>query len=234
MKAVSYTRVSTEDQSNNGVSLAAQEERIRQYCALYEIEIVETVTDAGLSAKSLKRPGMQRILEMIRRREVEAVVVAKLDRLTRSVRDLADLVDLTAKRGVSLVSVAEHLDTGSAAGRMVVNMLGVVSQWEREAIGERTATALRYLRSKGEQYNREAPYGFRHVEGAIVRDVTESAVVGLVMQLHGMKKGYTYIAQYLNDNGHTSRSGGKWFAQQVKRVVEGVGVREGIGATATA
>ena len=70
------------------------------------------------------------------------MIIAKLDRLTRSVKDLAELLERFQRRGVSLVSVAESLDTGSAAGRLVINIMTAVSQWEREAIGERTRDAF--------------------------------------------------------------------------------------------
>ena len=77
------------------------------------------------------------------------VFVAKLDRLTRSVKDLCGLLELFEKRKVALISVAESLDTGSAAGRLVITIMGAVSQWEREAIGERTRDALRHKRGQG-------------------------------------------------------------------------------------
>ena len=83
--------------------------------------------------------------------KVRAVIVAKLDRLTRSVKDLCELLERFERRGVALVSVAESLDTGSAAGRLVLNIMGAVSQWEREAIGERTRDAMRHKRSQGER-----------------------------------------------------------------------------------
>jgi DNA invertase Pin-like site-specific DNA recombinase len=96
-------------------------------------------------------PGLQRVLAMVQNREVQAVIVAKLDRLTRSVRDLCELLELFERRGVALISLAESLDTSSAAGRLVINIMAAVSQWEREAIGERTRDALRHKRSQNER-----------------------------------------------------------------------------------
>ena len=139
---VGYVRVSTQEQATNGVSLDAQEARIVAYCTALGWQVSEVIRDAGESAKSLKRPGISRILEGVRGGTVGRVVILKLDRVTRSTRDLANLLDTFAKADASLVSVSESLDTLSAAGRLVVNMLGVVAQWEREAIGERTASAL--------------------------------------------------------------------------------------------
>jgi site-specific DNA recombinase len=92
---------------------------------------------------------MVKLLAMVEAGQVQAVIVAKLDRLTRSVRDLCELLELFERRGVALVSVAESLDTGSAAGRLVLNI--AVSQWEREAIGECTRDAPRRKKSNGER-----------------------------------------------------------------------------------
>jgi DNA invertase Pin-like site-specific DNA recombinase len=175
-KTVGYVRVST-DQSAEGVSLAAQEARIAAYCAAMGWAVSETIRDAGESAKSLKRPGIATTLDAIRRGVVGRIVVAKLDRLTRSVRDLADLIDLCAKHDVALVSVGETLDTSTAAGRMVVNMLGVVAAWEREAIGERTATALAHKRRHRTAYG-PTPFGFVRVGDALVPEPQEQLCAG--------------------------------------------------------
>ena len=88
---------------------------------------------------------------MLRKGDVEAVVVAKLDRLTRSVRDLGQLLDehFGPKGGAALLSVSEQIDGRSAGGRMVLNLLATVSQWEREVIGERTKVALAHLKRQG-------------------------------------------------------------------------------------
>ena len=138
MKAIGYVRVSTEKQADFGVSLEAQTEKVRAMVVVQGAELAEVIIDAGESAKSLNRPGMARLLSLVDAGVVDAVIIAKLDRLTRSVKDLAELLERFNRRGVSLVSVAESLDTGTAAGRLVLNIMTAVSQWEREAIGERT------------------------------------------------------------------------------------------------
>ena len=97
--------------------------------------LVDVIVDAGESAKSLNRPGMARLMSLVDAGAVDTVIIAKMDRLTRSVKDLAELLERFTRRGVSLVSVAESLDTRTAAGRMVLNIMVSVSQWEREAIG---------------------------------------------------------------------------------------------------
>src|SRR5580693_6703892 len=160
MKAIGYARVSTDKQADRGVSLDAQREKIRAMVVVHGAELADIIVEAGESAKSLNRPGMQRLLALVDAGDVQAVIVAKLDRLTRSVKDLCELLERFERKGVALVSVAESLDTGSAAGRLVLNIMAAVSQWEREAIGERTRDALRHKRSQGERVGNIA-FGFR-------------------------------------------------------------------------
>jgi site-specific DNA recombinase len=160
MRAIGYARVSTDKQADHGVSLEAQEAKIRAMATVQGAEIIELIVDGGESAKDLKRPGMDRLLTLVDERKVDTVIIAKLDRLTRSVKDLAELLERFQRRGVSLVSVAESLDTGSAAGRLVINIMTAVSQWEREAIGERTRDAMQHKRSYGKCVGNLA-YGYR-------------------------------------------------------------------------
>ncbi len=113
-KAIGYTRVSPRDQAANAISLVSQRRKIEAYAVLHELELVEVIEDAGYSAKSLDRPGMAELLRLIRGRKVGVVVIAKLDRITRSVRDLGDLVELFQRSGVEFASVADHIDTSTA------------------------------------------------------------------------------------------------------------------------
>src|SRR5262249_18446976 len=150
--------VSTDRQAEQGVSLEAQEYKIRAMTTIHNAELVEVIIDGGESAKSLNRPGLQRLLALVNSGQVQAVIVAKLDRLTRSVKDLCALLELFEKRKVALISVAESLDTAAAAGRLVITIMAAVSQWEREAIGERTRDALRHKRSQGHRVG-NIPFG---------------------------------------------------------------------------
>lgn len=182
-RTVGYVRVSTDEQAENGVSLEAQEARLRAYAEALARPLAEVVVDAGQSAGTLARPGLARILAGIRDGSIGAVVVVKLDRLTRSVRDLGALLDLATKHDVALLSVGESLDTSSAAGRMVVHMLGVVAQWEREVIGERTRSSLTHLRKNARAYGK-TPFGYRRDGDALVPDAREQRALDHVRAMH--------------------------------------------------
>src|SRR5271168_2552558 len=221
MRTIGYVRVSTDRQAERGSSLEAQAEKIRAMALVQSAELSEIIVEGGESAKSLNRPGMAKLLALVDAGKVKAVIVAKLDRLTRSVKDLCELLERFERRGVALVSVAESLDTGSAAGRLVLNIMTAVSQWEREAIGERTRDAMSHKRSNGERVG-NIQFGYRlgadgkHVE----RDAAEQSVLDQIRSLrHG---GHTLrgIAAALNQRALRTRRGSPWRLEHVARILK--------------
>jgi DNA invertase Pin-like site-specific DNA recombinase len=216
---VGYVRVSTEEQASTGVSLAAQEARIGAYCAAMSLDGVSIVADRGASAKSLERPALRTLLDRVRAGSVATVVVLKLDRLTRSVRDLADLLDLFAKHEVALVSVSEHLDTSSAAGRLVLNVMGTVSQWEREAIGERTATALAHKRIVRTAYS-PTPFGYTRDGNALVPSPAEQDALAEAIRMDRAGASFREIGRMLTDRRVQPKRGGSiWYASSVRSML---------------
>jgi len=220
VRAIGYVRVSTEKQADSGVSLEAQQEKVRAMAVVKGVELVDLIIDAGESAKSLNRPGMTQLLALVDAGAVEVVIIAKLDRLTRSVKDLAELLERFTRRGVSLVSVADALDTQSAGGRLVLNIMVSVSQWEREAIGERTRDAMRHKRASGERVG-TVPFGYR-VAGDGLHLEVEPREQAVAVQVEAMKAaGFTLrgITAELNRRGLTTRRGTAWRFQYVAQVV---------------
>jgi len=189
IKAVGYVRVSTEEQAREGLSLDAQEEKIKAYCTAKGWRLVRIYRDEGFSGKDLNRPGLQAMLRDLKSDGIRAVVVAKLDRLTRSVRDLGYLID-DLFDGVALASVEESLDTTTAGGRFVLHILGAVAQWERETISERTRNTLRFKRQRGEWVGR-VPYGFKiGPDGRLVEDPEQIRNIQRMKRLR--RRGYSY------------------------------------------
>lgn len=212
---VGYVRVSTDKQADKGVSLEAQTERIRAMATVQGVELAEVIVDAGESAKSLQRPGMARLLALVDAGTVKTVIIAKLDRLTRSAADLAELLKRFERRGVALVSISDSLDTKTAAGRLVLNLLVSVSQWEREAIGERTRDALRHKRAIGERVG-TVPYGYHaDSDGRLIPNEAEQHVLALMARLQTAGCTIRAIAAQLNAEGLTTRRGTSWRYQYV-------------------
>src|SRR5215813_9951188 len=122
VRVVGYTRVSTDQQASEGLSLAAQKAKLEQYAALYDLELVVIIEDAGASAKTLDREGLQQALGMLRKGMTDGLLICKLDRLTRSVRDLGTLIEDYFDR-YTLMSIEDKVDTSSASGRLILNIL---------------------------------------------------------------------------------------------------------------
>src|SRR5215831_14978600 len=220
MRAIGYARVSTDKQTDRGVSLDAQQEKIRAMAVVHAAELLDIVVDGGESARNLNRPGMLRLLALVEGCAVDAVIVAKLDRLTRSVKDLCSLLEVFEKRGVALISVAESLDTSSAAGRLVITIMGAVSQWEREAIGERTRDAMWHKRSNGERVGNIA-YGFRLAADCkqLEPDPHEQAVLAAIRELRSNRCTLRGIAAELNARGWRTRRASAWRLEHVARIL---------------
>lgn len=217
-RTVAYVRVSTEDQAREGVSLSAQEARIAAYALAMGWDVSEVVRDAGESAKSLQRPGIGKILAGVREGSIERVVVLKLDRLTRSVRDLADLIELCAKHEVGLVSVSETIDTSTAAGRGFVHLLGVFAQWQREAIGENTATALGYKRHRRQVYG-HVPFGWHREGKKLVEVPVEQEALIEMRRMDADGATLRVIGEMLEARGLRPRRGDRWAPATVRAVL---------------
>jgi site-specific DNA recombinase len=216
MKAIGYARVSTDKQADFGVSLDAQSEKVRAMAVVQGAELVDMIVDAGESAKSLNRPGMARLLSLVDAGAVDTVIIAKLDRLTRSVKDLAELLERFTRRGVSLVSVADALDTRSAAGRLVLNIMVSVSQLEREAIGERTRDAMQHKRANGERVG-TVPFGYRTAADGVrlESNTAEQGILATMRELRAAGHSTRQISAELNRLGFTTRRGTEWRFQYV-------------------
>jgi site-specific DNA recombinase len=221
-KAVGYIRVSTDKQADHGVSLDAQRTKLEAYAALYDIELIAVIVDAGVSAKTLQRPGLQQALGMLDKGQANALLVAKLDRLTRSVKDLGALVEgYFASDNITLLSVADSIDTRTAAGRLVLNVLGSVAQWERETISERTTDALHHIKSQGRKTGGDVPYGFTvAADGTtLVPDADEQAMLQAIRSAR--QRGYSQreVVAELARQGFTTRKGTALHLKQVQRIM---------------
>jgi len=210
MKTILYCRVSTADQSDHGVSLDAQRAKLTAYADLYGLEVAEVISDAGESAKSLNRPGLQRALAMLKSGQADGLAILKLDRLTRSVADWQTLIDdhFGERKGKQLFSVNDSIDTRTAAGRLVLNVLLSVAQWEREATAERTRDSLQY-KIRNRQRVGKVLYGFDLASDGktLVANAAEQATIRLMRELQSDGYSSRKIAAELSRRGILTKQG---------------------------
>jgi len=225
IRVVGYVRVSTAMQADEGVSLEAQKLKIHQYAALYDLELVCIIEDAGVSAKTIEREGLQKALATLKNGEADALLVVKLDRLTRSIKDLGTLIDsyFNAKAGLDLMVVEEKVDTRSASGRLVLNVLMSVAQWEREAIGERTSAAMRHKAMNNEYTGGRVPYGWSlDTDGtSLIPAKDEQKAIRYANKLRDKGMSLRQIGELLSKRGLYPKGGKKWYASSVKRAIAG-------------
>ena len=210
IKAAIYLRVSTRDQSVHGYGLDAQETKCRQYLQLYEYggEDTKIYKDDGYSAKSLDRPHLMEMMNDVRNGKINMIVVYKLDRLARSVIDTYSLIQELQKYECQLVAVVDRLDINSANGRMIVGILAVFAQWEREVIIERTIDGLESMANQGKYPSCGVPFGYNkdkqkyitvnEKEAKIINDLADKCIDGMSLP---------QLSRYLNKTYGIYKSG---------------------------
>lgn len=207
-EVVGYVRVSTEEQADSGAGLSAQRRAILDEAERRGWHVVEVIEDAGYSGKDLKRPGIALALEALRTRRASALVVAKLDRLSRSMVDFAALMDTATRQHWALVALDLGVDTTTPSGEMMANVLATFAQFERRLISERTKSALAERRRAGVRLGRPT---------AVSDEVRQR-----VVRLRRRKWTYQRIADELNERGIQPVAGGKqWYPATVRRVAIG-------------
>lgn len=166
MMTVAYCRVSTEEQAAEGYSIDGQTSKLTAYADLHDLGPVTAITDPGLSGKNTKRPGLQRLIGLIRTGQVAHVLIWRLDRLSRDLGDIIELAKLFEDHNVALHSITESLDLSSPSGRMFFHFSGSIAQFYREQLAENVKMGVAQARSEGRWTNRP-PTGYELHDGRL-------------------------------------------------------------------
>ncbi len=208
-QAIGYVRVSTEQQASEGVSLEAQRAKIEHWCKANDYELVNVYVDAGISGKSMdKRPGLLDALKSLKKGM--ALVSYSLSRLARSTKDALSIGEAVAKKKADMVSLTEQIDTTTAAGKMMFQMLSVLAEFERNLVAERTTNALQHKKRTGQKYTNQTPYGFEAIEGRLVQVQQEAEIVAEIQASRTGGNTLQFIADDLNGRGIPTKTGKTW------------------------
>lgn len=203
---IGYVRVSTAEQAHSGLGLEAQRDAIRRYAEANGWEI-EWAEDAGVSAKSLDRPQLQAALARLqvpaKNRDVDGIIVAKLDRLSRSVHDFSGLLKLSSARKWSVVAIDLGVDTSTITGKLVAQIMAAIGEWEREIIGARTSAAMQAAKRAGRHMGRVSALPQVSGDRLMVLRATRTLAA---------------TAMQLNAEGIPTATGGAWTANSVGKV----------------
>lgn len=198
MRVAVYARVSTDEQFREGYSIDSQKENILNFVKSQAWEVHDFYVEEGVSAKNLKRPSIQRLINDAIERKFDVVVFYKLDRLVRSVSDLDSLLQLFDENKIAIRSVTEPFDTTTAIGRFLITLVAAIAQWERETISERVVMNMTKKANLGERNGGRAPYGYSLKEGKLIINEEEARFVKDIFTLYTSGKGIRSIVLYLN------------------------------------
>lgn len=204
---IGYLRVSTAEQADSGAGLDAQRAAISAEAARRGWTVVGWHVDAAASGKSLSgRPALDEALQAVRSRKAETLVVAKLDRLSRSLLDFAGLMASAQRDGWNLIALDLGIDLSTPAGEFLASVMASAAQWERRIIGQRTRDALAAKKASGVRLGRP-----RSLEAATLRRVRDA---------HAAGKSLRAIAEELNTEAvPTAQGGARWYASTVRAVL---------------
>ena len=219
-KACVYTRVSTAEQAEEGYSIEVQDRMGQAAITAKGWKYIGTYSDPGVSGRTMNRPGLNAMLEAIKNGEIDAVVIWKLDRLSRKQRDTLTIIeDYLLKNDVALLSLNETLDTGTSWGRAMIGILSSFNQMESENIQMRTEMGRKAKAKEGGYAGGKPPIGYRVSDGELVVVPEEAEIVRLVFKLR--KEGGTLmgIADELNRRGYTTKKGGKFLHSAIQTIL---------------
>ncbi len=205
MRVLGYVRVSTSEQASSGAGLAAQRAAIAEEATRRGWTLIDTIEDAGYSARDIKRPGIRLALDLLSARQADALVVAKLDRLSRSMLDFAGIMAQAQKQAWGMVALDVNVDTTTASGEMMANVMAAFAQFERRLISQRTRDALAQRKAEGVRLGRA-----REIAPELEHRIRALKADGLTLRA---------IAAQLDAEGVATPSGRPWQPSTLHRVL---------------
>lgn len=203
-RAVLYSRVSTEDQDRSGLGLADQRERLEDEARRHRWEFTH-YTDTGSGRTLHHRPDITKALDALDAGEYRVLVVAKLDRVSRSVVDFATILERAKRKGWAFVALDLGVDTSTPTGELLAGILMTVAQWERRVISERTQAALHQAKARGVQLGRKS-----NLPAEVVTRIITERRSGASLQS---------ICDRLTGDGIPTSQGGQWHPATIRKLV---------------
>jgi DNA invertase Pin-like site-specific DNA recombinase len=224
MKAIAYIRVSTTEQAETGISMDAQRAKIKAYCELAGLELVDIIAEEGVSGSKplATRPGGMELIKQLATGEVKHIISMKLDRLFRDAEDALMTSKAWDKAGIALHLIdmgGQTLNTATAMGRFFLNMMAGFAELERNLIAERTRIGLQHLKATGQVYG-PTPVGYDRSGDELTPNHRELSLVTEILEKRAAGYSLRKIADELNTSGTPTKAGGKWHASTIKYITE--------------
>ena len=218
VKTAVYTRVSTEDQAKEGFSLDNQLEKLRNYCSARDWGIEKEYIDDGYSGRDIKRPAYTMMMDDIDSWDI--LLVMKMDRIHRNSKNFMSMMEQLRQKNREFVSMTESLDTSTAMGRFVMDIIQRIAQLESEQIGERVYDGMKQKARQGEGIlGSPSPFGYYYHEGTLTINDDEAKTARLIYSQYLLGKSIGSISNMLDTNRFPTKRGGAWERKTVSRIL---------------
>ena len=220
IRAALYARVSTEEQADQGYSLAAQLQMLRDFCEVFEMDIAGEYVDDGYSGTNTRRPAYRRMFSPDERQRWDALVVIKMDRIHRNSKNFMLMIEDLSKNGQSFFSTTERIDTTTAVGRFAMDVIQRIAQLESEQIGERTKFGMiQKAEQKDGIMGVQPPYGYSIADGELISIPEEQIVVKRIFGSYLENSTLDEIASELNSSFIRTRNGNQWNKYNLRNIL---------------
>ena len=218
-RVIGYVRVSSEMQKIKENSINNQIESIKDYCKRYEYDLFDIFKDEAISGLIKDRNGLNMLMETIKKEHIDCIVVYSLSRLGRKLSYVLDFVDYLNKHKVKFISVKENFNTDEISGRLMLNLLGSINEFEVDTLASRISDVKQYKKSRDEVYTGKILYGMCKRGNKLVKNMNELKNLKLIVNLRDVKNlSYSKIADYLNENNIKSKEKKQWYPYSVRSV----------------
>ncbi len=214
-----YMRVSTDRQAKEGDSLEEQENELKKFCDYRNFQVRNVFIERGKSGKNTNRPEYQNLIADIKAQKINAVVVKKIDRLSRSLLDFEDFMNLLQKHEIEFISLRESFDTTTALGKAMLRITLVFAQLEREQTAERIKDVMDYRASQGLYNGSAPPYGYINLDKALVPLEKEKVYLELIFDKFILLKSIWQVTKLLNESKIPHRKGRLWTETTIKNIL---------------
>ncbi|MGK5094168.1 recombinase family protein [Deltaproteobacteria bacterium TL4] len=221
MKVYGYARLNDQRNHPKTMEIEAQSQIIHKYAEEHGYTVDEVFSDIDRSSATLDLPSLQKVFELAENGEIDILIIARLDRLTRTVRLYHRFIQKVCfEQSVRLISIEEGIDSSEESGRLALDVINIIAKWDSKMISDRTKELIERKREVGESVG-HAPFGFTYKNKKLIPSPHELKTVSLIrFKRNGEVMSYHKIAKYLNEHKIPSKRGGRWYAETVKTIYQ--------------
>jgi len=218
-KVIGYCRVSTTIQMEKDNSIKNQTEQIKDYCKRFDLELVDVFIDEGISGLKSDRDGLNQLLDIVNKGNIDGVVVYSLSRLGRKLTNVIQWIELLMKKNIDFFSIKENFNVNEIYGKLMLQILGSLNEFEVNVLGERIKDVKQYKKSKNEVYCGDILYGMYKRGDRLIKNNYELKTLKLIKEMREKDSmSYSKISGFLNLNNIPSKNKKQWYPSSVRSV----------------